>query len=120
MTRHFGVLIPSTNTTGELEFTRALPHTLQPHYARLGKAEGIPFAPSLDEDVAYQSTLLGHAKVELVALLQTSASLFEANYDERIKATISEAAGVPALTSAEAIGEAVKALGAQRIALVSP
>ena len=42
MTRHFGALIPSTNTTVEIEYTRLLPPSLQAHYARLGKAGDTP------------------------------------------------------------------------------
>ena len=37
MMRHFGVLIPATNTTVEMEYTRLLPPTLQVHVGRLGK-----------------------------------------------------------------------------------
>ena len=33
--RHFGVLIPSTNTTGEIEYSRLLPPQWQAHYARM-------------------------------------------------------------------------------------
>lgn len=118
--RHFGVLIPSTNTTVEIEYTRLLPADLQVHVGRLGKGGDTPFSPSLDADVAYQAKLLGHAKVEVVALAQTSASLFADDYDTVTVRRMQEAAGVPALTSAMAIGEALQALGARRIALVSP
>jgi maleate cis-trans isomerase len=118
--RHFGVLVPSTNTTGEIEYTRHLPATLQFHTARLGKGGNTPFSPSKDEDVAYQSRMLGDAKVETVVLLQTSASLFEDDYDARAKALMSKNSGVPAVTSAEAIGEAVLALGAKRVGIVTP
>jgi maleate cis-trans isomerase len=118
--RHFGVLIPSTNTTCEIEYSRLLPADLQVHVGRLGKGGSAAFSPSLDADVAYQAQLLGTAKVEVVALAQTSASLFADNYDAVTIQRIQEAAGVPAVTSAMAIGEAVRALGARRIALVSP
>ncbi|MFT5176460.1 MAG: maleate isomerase [Gammaproteobacteria bacterium] len=120
MTRHFGVLIPSTNTTVEIEYNRLLPESLQVHVGRLGKDGKSPFAPSLKEDIDYQAKMLGTANVEVVSLAQTSASLFEANYDEQTKARISAAAGAPAITSAQAIGMALGALGVQRIALVSP
>ena len=120
MTRHFGVLIPSTNTTVEIEYNRLLPDTLQAHIGRLGRDGESPFSSSLNEDIEYQSRMLGTAKVEVVSLAQTSASLFEANYDEVTKRRMSDAAGVPAITSAEAVGEAVRALGARRVALVSP
>lgn len=118
--RHFGVLIPSTNTTVEIEYSRLLPPDLQVHVGRLGKGGNTPFLPSLDADVAYQAQLLGTAKVEVVALAQTSASLFADDYDAVTIRRMREAAGVPALTSAMAVGEAVRALGARRIALVSP
>jgi maleate cis-trans isomerase len=122
MTRHFGVLIPSTNTTGEIEYTRLLPHDWQPHYARVKSAsiDGSPFSPPLDADVDYQAKLLGTARVETLFLLQTSASLFSDGYDEDVTRRIAEAAGVSAFTSAMAIGEAMQALGIKRVALVSP
>jgi maleate isomerase len=121
MTRHFGVLIPSTNTTCESEFTRLLPPLYQAHFGRLLRSQpGEPFAPSREEDIAYQSRLLATAKVELVILAQTSASLFADDYDAVTTQSMSAAAGVPSLTSAEALGRAVRALGARRIALVSP
>jgi maleate cis-trans isomerase len=119
MPRHFGVLVPSTNTTCEIEFCR-LPLDLQVHTARLGKGGNTPFLPSLDADVAYQSKLLGDARVEVIALAQTSASLFADDYDEVTVRRMSEASGVPSLTSAQAIGRALRALGGMRIAMATP
>jgi len=106
MIRHFGVLIPSTNTTVEIEYNRFLPPSLQVHVGRLGKAVNTPFSPSRDEDIEYQSRMLGTAQVEVVCLAQTSASLFDDDYDAAAKQRMTEGAGVPSLTSAEAIGQA--------------
>jgi maleate isomerase len=119
MTRHFGVLIPSTNTTVEIE-CRLLPATYQAHFGRLLSSGAGSFSPSRDEDIDYQSRLLGTAKVELVILAQTSASLFAEDYDEVVTKRMSVGAGAPAITSAQAVGRAVRALGARRIAIVSP
>src|SRR5262252_2296831 len=119
MPRHFGVLIPSTNTTVEIE-CRLLPPTYQAHFGRLLSSGGGSFSPSRDEDVDYQSRLLGTARVELVILAQTSASLFADDYDDVVTKRMSAAAGVPSITSAQAVGRAVRALKAQRIAIVSP
>jgi maleate isomerase len=120
MTRHFGVLIPSTNTTVEIE-CRLLPPIYQAHVGRLmTSTPGRTFSPSRDEDIDYQSRLLGTAKVELVILAQTSASLFADDYDDSVIRRMSAGAGVPAVTSAQAVGRAVRALGARRIAVVSP
>src|ERR1700733_10258392 len=120
MTHHFGVLIPSTNTTVEIEYNRLLPPTLQAHVGRLLTSGGGPFSPSQDADIDYQARLLGTAKVEVISLAQTSASLFAEDYDSVVTRRMDAASGVPAITSAQAIGEAVKALRLQRIALVSP
>ena len=120
MIRHFGVLIPSTNTTVETE-CRLLPPAYQAHIGRLmTSTPGQTFSPSRDEDIDYQSRLLGTAKVELVILAQTSASLFADDYDEVVTQRMSAGAGVPAITSAQAIGRALCALRARRIAIVSP
>src|SRR6185503_9902475 len=120
MTHHFGVLIPSTNTTVEAEL-RGLPAGYQAHIGRLlSSTPGRPFAPSRDEDIDYQSKLLGTARVEMVILIQTSASLFADDYDETVTRRMSAAAGVPAITSAHSVGRALRALGARRIGLVSP
>src|SRR5690349_12798680 len=83
MPRHFGVLIPSTNTTAEIEYSHLLPPEWQAHYARMmtSSASKTPFSPPKDEDVDYQAKLLGTARVEIVFLLQTSASLFADDYD---------------------------------------
>ena len=111
MTHHFGVLIPSTNTTVEAELAR-LPAGYQAHFARLfTSTPGHPFAPSRDEDIDYQSKLLGTAKVEMMILIQTSASLFADDYDEATTKRMSAAAGgVPAITSAHAMARALRAL----------
>src|SRR5437016_6899709 len=119
MTRHFGVLIPSTNTTVEIE-CRLLPVTCQAHVGRLLSSGKGSFSPSRDEDVDYQSKLLGTAKVEIVVLAQTSASLSSDDYDDVVTKRMSAGAGVVAVTSAQAVGRAVRALGARRIAIVSP
>src|SRR4029077_19030012 len=120
MAHHFGVLIPSTNTTVEAELSR-LPHGYQAHYGRLlSSTPGHPFAPRRDEDIDHQAKLLGTAKVEMVILIQTSASLFADDYDETVTRRMSAAAGVPAITSAQAVGRSLRALGVRRIGLVSP
>src|SRR5437660_10434049 len=109
MIRHFGVLIPSTNTTVEME-CRLLPPAYQAHIGRLMTSKpGQTFSPSRDEDIDYQSRLLGTAKVELVILAQTSASLFADDYDDVTTQRLSARAGVAAVPPAQAIRRAPRA-----------
>src|SRR5207247_11144321 len=114
--RHFGVLIPSTNTTVEME-CRLLPTTYQAHFGRLMSSGAGSFSPSRDEDIDHQSRLLGTARVEMVILAQTSASLFAEDYDEVVTKRMSAAAGVPAVTWAHAVRRAVLHLAASLGAL---
>jgi len=76
MIRHFGMLIPSTNTTVEIEYNRLLPETLQVHVGRLGKGGDTPFSPSLNADVDYQSKLLGTARVDSCDISEKWATSF--------------------------------------------
>ncbi len=119
MPRHFGMLVPSTNTTNEIEYGRLAPE-LQVHTGRLGKGGDTPFSPSLDADVAYQAKLLGDARVEVIMLAQTSASLFADDYDAVTVKRMTDASGVPSLTSAQAVGRALNALKASRVAMATP
>jgi maleate cis-trans isomerase len=113
------MLVPSTNTTNEIEYGRLAPE-LQVHTGRLGKGGDTPFSPSLDADVAYQAKLLGDARVEVIMLAQTSASLFADDYDAVTVKRMTDASGVPSLTSAQAVGRALNALKASRVAMATP
>ncbi len=121
MTRRLGVLIPSSNLIVEAEFGRLLPPGYQAHFGRL-RVTSVDEAGFLtqDADIDYQSRLLGTAKVGVVILIQTSASFFRDGYDATVTKRMAEAAGAPAFTAAQAVGRAVKALGARHIGLVSP
>src|ERR1700749_4178285 len=119
MDHHFGVIIPSINTILEIEYSHLQPPSLQLHVGSLLTSGSGPFAPSKDEDIDYQSRLLATARVEVISLAQTSASLFADDYDAITTNRITAAANVPAVTSAQAVGQAIRALGARRIAIVS-
>ena len=97
----------------EIEYNRLLPPTLQGHVGRLGTGDHTPFSPSQPDDIAYQTRLLGTAQVEIVCLAQPSASLSPDEYDATTTHQMTAGTGVPSLTSAHAIGHAVRALGAR-------
>ncbi len=114
---HFGVLIPSTNRTVEIEYNRLLPASLQAHAARIPL---LPEGAGDDDAIALQARMLASARVEAISLAQTSATLAPLDRDEALVGRIVRETGVAAVTSAQAIGQALAALGARRIAIVSP
>ena len=119
MTRHFGILIPSTNRTIEIEFTRLIPESLQFHTARMGRGGDTVFARlrrrcRLPVEDARQCESRSHQSHSNLG------ELVRRKLNKRIKALITEHTGAPAYTSAEAIGAAARALGTRKIALVSP
>jgi maleate cis-trans isomerase len=120
--RHFGVLIPPTNTTAEIDYKRFLPSTLQAHIGHIPLLGTDGAAPSEHGDAALQTQarLLGSIGVEVISLMQTTASLGCDDLDEIVAKQMRDAAGVPAVTASQAIAHAVRALGARRIALVAP
>jgi maleate cis-trans isomerase len=119
--RRAGALIPCTNAMIEIEFNRVLPKHYQLHVARLRMGpiseEGWRMQ---DADIDYQARLLGSVKVEFVVLAQTNASFFAPGYDAAVTRRITAACGAPASTSGRLTAEAVKSLGARRIAFISP
>jgi len=117
-----GVIVPSSNTTVEPEFSRTLPPGVSVHAARMA-LEGVT-AETLDsmaEDTERCAELLGHAAVDAIAYACTTGSLvhgrgFDAELEERIERT----AGCPARATALSVGRALRALDCNSVVLVTP
>jgi len=119
MPRHFGILVPSTNTTGEVEYCRLAPE-LQVHTGRLGKAATRRSRRARMPTWPIRRKLLGDARVEVIALAQTSARPVRRRLRRGDGEADDRGIGVPSLTSAQAIGRALKALKASRVAMATP
>jgi maleate isomerase len=114
-----GVLVPSSNTTVEIELRDTLPRAISLHVGRLPltriAADSIvEILRPLDEE----SRKLASADVDLILLGATAPSFFNGlGYDREVSARIEAATGTPATTTSTALLEALRALGATRIAL---
>ena len=119
--RRAGALIPCTNAMIEIEFNRVLPKHYQLHVGRLqmGPINETGFRMQ-DADIDYQARLLGTVRVRFVVLAQTNVSFFAPRYDETVARRIEDACGAPAATCGSLTALASKALGASRIAFLSP
>jgi maleate isomerase len=116
-----GLLVPSSNTTVEPEFYRALPASVTLHTARLFLTEITPEAIlKMVEDLEQQSRLLASADVDVIVMGATAPSFLKgAGYDREVIARIVKATGKPATTTSTALLRALRFLDAKRIVLGS-
>lgn len=122
MIHRLGMLIPSANIATEIDMNRVLPKNYQVHFARLkvGSVDEKGWREH-DADVDYQSELLSGIAPAAVVVLQTAASFYGApDYEQTLLQRIQRSAGAPAITTAYALGRAVKALNATKVTLLSP
>jgi maleate cis-trans isomerase len=115
-----GLVSPSTNTTLEPEFWRLAPEGVSIHVARVYQAG--PQEPStyrrMADDIATAATMLATAEVDVIAFGCTSCTYFVP--PEEIRTTMAEKAHCPAVLTADAVVDALRALNVRRLALASP
>jgi maleate cis-trans isomerase len=118
----FGMIIPSSNRMAEPHACRYSPAGVVPHTARL-RMTG-PYFMALDAllpKVAEAAAMLADAKCDPVVFHCTANSMADGvDGEKRIVRAIEEATGGAATTTASATMAAFRALGAQRLVLVSP
>jgi len=119
--KRIGLLVPSSNTTVEPEFYRALPRGVTLHTARLYLTRIAPEAIlGMVEDMETQAKLLASADVDVIVLGATAPSFLNGlGYDREIIAKIEAATGRKATTTSTALVEAIRHFGAKRIVLGS-
>lgn len=122
MSARIGLLIPSSNTSVEPEFYRALTPEVTLHTARL-------FLSSISEEtiaamlaeLESQGRLLATADVDVIMLGAVSPGFLKgATYDRELAARIAAATGKRASTTATALLEALEHLKVTRIAIGAP
>lgn len=122
-----GMIVPSSNSNAEPDAQMLLPDGVTIHVTRSGGYDVIAI-PDADEMRRFvhqaldaQLQLLVDAQVELIAYACTSATLAEGpEFDRQFCAEIEAKSGVPGVTTAGAIVEALQILGAGRVAFTSP
>jgi maleate isomerase len=117
--KRIGLLVPSSNSTIEVEFYRALPSDVTLHVARcfLTKIEPASIA-RLTEDIDREAEYLASADVDVVVLGATAPSFLRGKgYDQELIARLTKASGKPATTTSTALLAALDALGLKKVAL---
>ena len=119
--KRIGLLVPSSNTTVETEFFRALPDDVTLHTARLYLTRIAPEAIlGMVADMENQAKLLASAEVDVIVLGATAPSFLNGlGYDRELIRKIEAATGRKATTTTTALVEAIRHFGAKRVALGS-
>ncbi len=117
-----GAVVPSSNTTVEGEFGRAVSRGVSVQTARMSlESVTVDELDSMADEAVECAERLSHANVDVVAYACTTGSLIHgAGFDSDLEKSLSETAGVPAVATALSVKRALNALGANRIAVVTP
>ena len=114
-----GLLVPSSNTTVEPEFYRALPPGVTLHVARLFLTQiSTDAILGIVQDLETQSRGLASADVDVIVLGATAPSFLKGlGYDRELIARIETATGKRATTTSTALIAALRHLGVSRVVL---
>ena len=117
-----GLIIPSSNRLSEPHFRRFLPADVAVHTTRL-QMTGVhnkPLGPLL-EDVSRAASALGDARCDVIVFHCTANSMEHGpEGEQKILAAVREASGAEALSTAQAVVEALRASSITSMVLVSP
>lgn len=118
-----GLMIPSSNTMMEVDFTRDLPPGHALHTARMYMEDTTPAGENrmLDEFALPAARDLGTARPDVVVFGCTSAGALRGNdYDTELCQRISELTGAPVVSTIGAVRTAIEASGAASIGVITP
>ena len=122
--KRIGCIVPAINVTVEDDFRALCPPNVGIHFARADVDQKRPLDAQLQQMVEAAPKLartLAKATVGVVAFACTSASLSKgAEADRALATAMQRESGVPSVTTATALVQALSALGARRIGLATP
>jgi len=117
-----GLLLPSSNTTQEVEFNRIMPDGVTLHVTRL-PLRNVDAASTarIVEDIETESQKLADADVDAIVLAATAPSSRNGiGYDKELIRRIEDASGRPATTASTALIQALQVLDVNRIVIAGP
>ncbi|WP_258084015.1 maleate cis-trans isomerase family protein [Thermococcus thermotolerans] len=117
-----GLIVPSSNTTMEMELHSAIPEGVSLHTAR------VPLRNVTEEELVKMNTLaveaarlLRDAGVEMILYGCTSGSFIGGkDYEKELESRIEEEVNVPVVSTSTAVVEALKMLDARDILVITP
>src|SRR5438445_859946 len=122
--KRIGVMVPSTNTTCEADFSMVVPRGVTVHGQRLwmtNDASGDAAYQRMNGEIETGAKYLATANVDVIAYGCTTGSFYRGpGYDREMLDTIQKTAGVPAVAAAPAVVEALRHFGARRVSVATP
>lgn len=118
-----GVMVPSSNTSVEIDFRRAALPGVSVHTARMWlTGSDADVLDRMNEDVDTAAKHLGSAAVALIVYACTGGSLYGGvGHDVETARRITElTGGIPAVTTTTAALEALRTLSIERLTLLTP
>jgi maleate isomerase len=118
-----GLMIPSSNTMMETDFSRDLPPGVALHTARMYMVDTTAAGESrmLDEFALPAARDLGSARPDVVVFGCTSAGALRGNdYDARLCEQISDVTGAPTVSTIASVRDAIRASGAEGVGVITP
>lgn len=117
-----GLIIPSSNRMSEPQFQRFAPAGLGVHVTRLQMTG--PWKkplPELKSDIARAASALADSRVDLIVFHCTGTSMEDGpEADHAITAMITRETGTAAISTGQAVIEALRALALKRLVIISP
>ena len=122
--RRVGLMVPATNTTFEADFALVVPEDVTLHSHRLWMSRDVEsetFIDKVNEGIEEAARYLALAKVEAIAYGFTTGSFYRGiAYSKQLEERIHKAAGVPGITPATAIVDALHYFGAKKLSVATP
>jgi maleate isomerase len=116
-----GVLVPSGNSVAEPELRAMLPPEVSLMVTRLAlRGSSKPELMQMLDQLEAASSLLADAQVDVIVFHCTAVSTFAPELAGGIRERIRAASGIDCFTTADAIVEALRHLGAKRVSLLTP
>jgi maleate isomerase len=121
--QRIGLMVPSSNTSIEIEFAHSLPRDITIHSARLPLFDSVePDAiEMMSRDIENASRLLATASVDLLFVGATVPSLLKGfGHDTKMIERIHELTGIRATTTSTAVIDSLTRLGVRKLVLGTP
>ncbi len=117
-----GLILPSSNTTAEIEFSRHLPGNVSLHSSRIRLIDTTAEELArMSEEVEASAALLATAAVDVICYACTTGSLLKGRDFERdLESRIGTISGVATVTTAAAVVEALRTMRILRLAVATP